>query len=392
MLVQSHQKESAVSGNVAVTPGTGSDIDIPAESLARYHAAIAGELTTAFKQVLAGPRFTLGPQLAAFEAEFAGYCGAYSSVGTSSGTSALTLALRALGVGPGDEVITVPNTYVATAFAITYVGAIPVFVDVDPVTFNLDPSQVGAALGPRTAAVLPVHMYGQCADVEAIRAAAGGVPVLEDAAHAHGADLRGRRAGSLGDAAAFSFYPTKVMGALGDGGIVTVSSDELDVRLRQLRYMGQKVKHDHEVLGYQERLDELQAAFLRVKLGVHEEQVAGRRRVAARYGELLAGTPLVLPAPDVTGRHVYYMYTVLCDERDALVTHLRSARIGSQVVYPRLVPDQGAYRDHPWRAIGDLPVARSLPDRLLNLPMWAELTDDEVDRVASVVRAFYGIA
>jgi dTDP-4-amino-4,6-dideoxygalactose transaminase len=376
--------------HVAVTPGTGADIDIPAESVLRYHASIEDDLLAAFREVLAGPRFTLGPQLAVFEREFAAYCQAHAGIGTSSGTSALTLALRALGVGPGDEVITVPNTYAATAFAITYTGATPVFVDVDPVTFNLDPARVAEALSPRTAAILPVHMYGQCADVDAIRTAAGGLPVLEDAAHAHGADLRGRRAGSLGEAAAFSFYPSKVMGALGDGGMVTVGTDELDSALRQLRYMGQRVKHEHEMLGYQERLDEVQAAFLRVKLRVHEAQIAGRRRVAARYRELLAGTPLSLPAHDVTGRHVYYMFTVLTDERDALADALRAAGIGSQVVYPKLVPDQGAYADHPWRAGGEFPVARTLPSRLLNLPMFAELTDDEVDRVGEAIRAFYG--
>jgi dTDP-4-amino-4,6-dideoxygalactose transaminase len=367
-------------------------IDIPAETVARYHAAIGDELRAAFEEVLPGPRFTLGPQLAEFEREYAGYCDAGFAIGISSGTAALTLALRALGVGPGDEVITQPNTYVATAFAVTYVGATPVFADVEPGTFNLDPAQVAAAVTPRTRAIIAVHMYGQCADVDAIRAAAPGIPVLEDAAHAQGADLRGRRAGAIGDIAAFSFYPTKVMGALGDGGMISTGSADLNDAVRQLRYMGQRrAKHDHEILGYQERLDELQAAFLRVKLRHHEEQLAGRRRVALQYRELLAGTPLILPGHDLTGRHAYYMYTVLCDERDALAAHLASHSIGTQVVYPRLVPDQGAYRDHPWRAAGDLATARTLPGRILNLPMWAELTGDEVHRVGAAVRAFYGL-
>ena len=367
-------------------------IDIPAELVTRYHAAIADELRAAFEEVLPGPRFTLGPQLAEFEREFASYCGAGFSIGISSGTAALTLGLRALGVGPGDEVITQPNTYVATAFAVTYVGATPVFVDVQPDTFNIDPEHVAAAVTPRTKAIIPVHMYGLCADVDAIRAAAPGIPVLEDAAHALGADLRGRRAGGIGDIAAFSFYPTKVMGALGDGGMISCGSAALNAAVRQLRYMGQhRAKHDHEMLGYQERLDELQAAFLRVKLRHHEEQLAARRRVALRYRELLADTPLTLPAHDVTGRHAYYMYTVLCDERDALAAHLARHSIGTQVVYPRLVPDQGAYRDHPWRAASDLAVARTLPERILNLPMWAELTGEEVDRVGAAVRAFYAL-
>jgi len=366
------------------------DIAVPAESILRYHATIADDLRQAFEEVLRGPRFTLGPQLIEFEKEFAAYCGAFSSVGVSSGTTALSLALRALGVGPGDEVITTPNTYVATAFAVTYVGATPVFVDVDPVTFNLDPARVSAAITEKTKAIIPVHMYGQCADVTAIRKAAPGIAVLEDAAHAHGADLDGRPAGSLGDLAAFSFYPTKVMGALGDGGCVTTSSAELDAKLRQLRYMGQTtMKHEHHILGYQERLDEMQAAFLRIKLRHQDNQVSGRRRVAALYDQGLASTPLRLPARDVGGKHVYYMYTVLSEDRDALLKHLLASGVGAQIVYPKLIPDQGAYLDNPYRLADDLEVARSLTGRLLCLPMWAELADDEVQTVIEAVKQFY---
>ena len=365
---------------------------VPVEDVTRWHAAIAAELREAFEACLPGPRFTLGPQLRAFEAEFAAYCGATAGIGISSGTAALTLALRALGVGPGDEVITVPNTYVATVFAITYTGATPVFVDVDPATANLDPARLAAALTERTRAIIPVHLYGACVDIDAVRAAAPGVPILEDAAHAHGATYGERPAGSLGELAAFSFYPCKVMGALGDGGIVVTSDPALEARLRQLRYMGQTTtKHEHLVLGYQERLDELQAAFLRVKLRHLEDQVAGRRRVAARYRELLAGTPLELPAHDPTGRHVYYMYTVLAPEREALRAHLDAAGIATQLIYPTLVPDQGAYASHPWRAADELAVARSLVPRLLCLPMFAELTDPEIERVGVAVRDFYGV-
>jgi dTDP-4-amino-4,6-dideoxygalactose transaminase len=364
---------------------------VPVEDVTRWHAAIADELRAAFETCLPAPRFTLGPNLRKFEAAFATYCGATAGIGISSGTAALTLALRALGVGPGDEVITVPNTYVATVFAITYVGATPVFVDVDPVTANMDPAHVAGAVTPATRAILPVHMYGACVDVDAIRAAAPGIAILEDAAHAHGATLGDRRAGSLGEMAAFSFYPSKVMGALGDGGMITTSDPELEARVRQLRYMGQAgTKHDHLILGYQERLDELQAAFLGVKLRHLEAQIAGRRRVAARYRELLADTPLELPAHDVTGRHVYYMYTVLAPERDALRAHLESAGVATQMIYPRLVPDQGAYAANPWRAADDLAVARSLVPRLLCLPMFAELTDAEIDHVGASIRDFYG--
>jgi dTDP-4-amino-4,6-dideoxygalactose transaminase len=365
---------------------------VPVEDVTRWHAAIADELREAFEACLPGTRFTLGPQLRAFEAEFAAACGASAGIGISSGTAALALGLRALGVGPGDEVITVPNTYVATVFAITYVGALPVFVDVDPRTANLDPARLPAALTARTKAIIPVHLYGACVDIDAIRAAAPGVPILEDAAHAHGATYGQRPAGSLGELAAFSFYPSKVLGALGDGGMLTTSDATLEARLRQLRYMGQTTtKHDHLVLGYQERLDELQAAFLRVKLRHLEAQVAGRRRVAAAYASLLAGTPLELPAHDVTGRHVYYMYTVLAPARDELRAHLEAQGIGSQLIYPRLVPDQGAYRAHPWRAADELAVARSLVPRLLCLPMFAELSETELERVGSAVRTFYGV-
>ncbi len=366
--------------------------EIPAETVVRWHADIADELRESFEACLPGNRFTLGPRLLAFEQEFAAYCDSAHGIGVSSGTAALALALRALGVQPGDEVITVPNTYVATAFAITYVGAIPVFVDVDPVTANMDPARVAAAVTERTKAIIPVHLWGQAVDIDGVRAAAPGIPILEDAAHAHGATYKGRKVGSLGEIAEFSFYPSKVMGALGDGGMMTTSDPELDAHLRQLRYMGQVgVKHKHVALGYQERLDEMQAAFLSIKLRHLEAQIAGRRRVADRYTELLAGTPLVTPAPDVTGRHVYYMYTVRAPRREELRAYLDERKIRTQLIYPTLVPDQGAYADLPWRASDPLEVARSLEPEILCLPMFAELTDAEVDRVGLVIRRFYGV-
>src|SRR5262245_39875011 len=356
------------------------------QPLARCHrTAATGRLRGRAGRAEVHARANLG----AFETEFASYCGSHSCIGISSGTAALHLALLALGVGPGDEVITVPNTYIATAFAITYTGALPVFVDVDPVTYNIDPAAIAPALTDRTKAILPVHMYGQAADIDAIRRAAPGLAVVEDAAHAHGATLGDRHAGSLGDLAAFSFDPTKVLGALGDGGAITASTPELESRVRQLRYMGQQVKFDHAILGYQERLDEMQAAFLRVKLRYLDEQVAGRRRVAARYGQLLGPPPLTRPPDDITGRHAYYMYTVLAPDRDALAKHLTKRGIHNGVIYPRLVTQYGAYSTLPSRS-GPLPIAQDLPDRLLTLPMFAELTDDEIDRVGAAIREFYG--
>jgi dTDP-4-amino-4,6-dideoxygalactose transaminase len=264
-----------------------------------------------------------------------------------------------------------------------------VFADVDERTFNLTPDSVSEAVSNRTRAVIPVHLYGQAADVDALRDAAPGIPILEDAAHAHGATLGSRPVGSLGEIAAFSFYPSKLLGALGDGGIATTSDDGLAARLRQLRYMGQTTtKHDHEAIGYQERLDELQAAFLRVKLRHLDEQIEGRRGVAARYDSLLAPTPLETPLRDATGRHVYYMYTVLAPDRDRLANHLSEHGIGTQVIYPRLVPDQKAYHGRPHRVVG-LPVARRLGSQLLCLPMFAELTDGEIDRVCETIADFY---
>jgi dTDP-4-amino-4,6-dideoxygalactose transaminase len=363
---------------------------IPPEDLKRQIAGIAGELHAAFDDVLAGGKYVFGSQLLAFESEFASYCSSRYAVGISSGTESLHLALLALGVRPGDEVITVPNTYIATVFAVTYCGATPVFVDVDERSGNMAPAAVAAAVTSRTAAIIPVHMYGQCADVDAIREAAPGIPILEDAAHAHGATLRDHKAGSLGDIAAFSFFPSKVMGALGDGGMITTSDQQLDAKVHQLRWLGQvDTKYEHLALGYQERLDELQAAFLRVKLAHLEQQIDGRRGVAAQYREILAGTPLDLPPNDVTGRHVYYMFTVQTPRRDELVAFLASRGIGTQVMYPKLVPDQAAYRDLPWRAADDLSVARSLAPRLLGLPMFAELRDVEVERVGQAIQEFF---
>jgi dTDP-4-amino-4,6-dideoxygalactose transaminase len=312
------------------------ELHVPDDDISRWHAAIAPELRAAFEDVLAGPRFTLGPNLRAFETEFAAYCGSHASIGISSGTAALHLALLALGVGPGDEVITVPNTYIATAFAI-HTGALPVFVDVDPLTLNMNPAAIGPALTERTKAILPVHMYGQCADVAAIRRAAPGIPVLEDAAHAHGATLGDRHAGSLADLAAFSFYPTKVLGALGDGGAIAASTPELEARVRQLRYMGQKVKFDHAILGYQERLDEMQAAFLRVKLRYLDEQVAGR----------------VGPDPAARFRR----------DKDVAVTTSPAARVAS-TLRTRSGRARRAPRQAPDRHHGHLPAARHAGRRL----------------------------
>ena len=364
---------------------------IPAEDVKRQYLLIENEVHEAINRVLPSGRYVLGPELAAFEQEFAAFCGTRYAIGVSNGTDALQLALTACEIGPGDEVITVPNTYIATVFAITYVGATPVFVDVEPGTYNLNPLLLEAAITERTRAIIPVHLYGQPCEMEPILAIAHeyGLRVIEDAAHAHGAYYYSSPAGSYGDVGCFSFYPTKTFGAFGDAGAIVTSDPELDARLRQLRYMGQKVKHHHEIIGYQKRMDELQAAILRVKLPHLNEWIAQRQAIAARYRELLSGTPLVLPyvAPDRT--HSYYLYTVLAPQREGLRNYLTKQGIGNQIIYPLLVPDQPAYRDQIFRC-GPISVARALVGQVLSLPMFPELRDDEVERVAMAIHNFYG--
>ncbi|HEY6411279.1 MAG TPA: DegT/DnrJ/EryC1/StrS family aminotransferase [Ktedonobacteraceae bacterium] len=363
---------------------------IPAEDLTRQYMQIEGELREAIERVLPSGRYTLGAELAAFEEEFATFCGTKYAIGVSNGTDALHLALAACGIGPGDEVITVPNTYIATVFAITYVGATPVFVDVEPDTFNLNPELLEAAITERTRAIIPVHMYGQPCNMDDILAIARrhNLRVIEDAAHAYGSFYRDRPAGSFGDIACFSFYPTKTLGALGDAGAIVTSDHALNELLRQLRYMGQKVKHQHEILGYQKRMDEIQAAVLRVKLCHLSDWIARRQQVAARYRELLAGAPVVVPyvAPERT--HAYYLYTILAPRRDELRSFLTERGIGTQIIYPTLVPDQPAYQQHPYRS-GPIPVAREVLKQLLCLPVFPELYEDEIRRVADAIHEFY---
>jgi dTDP-4-amino-4,6-dideoxygalactose transaminase len=363
---------------------------IPAEDLTRQYAAIRDEVHTAIDRVLPSGKYTLGPVLEEFERDFAAYCGTTSAVGISSGTAALMLALAGMGVGPGDEVITQANTYVATAFAISYLGATPVFADVDPVYSNMDPASVEARITPKTRVILPVHLYGHPVDMDPLRALAErhGLKVLEDASHAHGSTYKGRRVGALGDAAAFSFYPSKVMGAYGDGGGITTSDPALEHRIRVLRYMGQEVKHTHMLIGYQERLDPMQAAVLSVKLRHLETWIEQRRAVARAYGEMLKDLPLRLP-PEAPGcRHVYYMYTIHVEQRDRLAEHLAAQGIATQLIYRTPVPHQPCYASLGHR-LGDFPVAERLAGELLNLPMFPELRMDEVERVSAAVRGFF---
>ncbi len=363
---------------------------IPAEDLTRQYGPIADEIHTAIDRVLPGGKYTLGPVLEEFERDYARYCGVEHAIGISSGTAALQLALAAMGVGPGDEVITQANTYVATAFAISYLGATPVFVDVDPVYANLDVAALEGRITPRTKVILPVHLYGHPVDMDPLMQVARkhGLRVLEDASHAHGATYKGKRTGALGDAAAFSFYPSKVLGAYGDAGAIVTNDADLAKKMRVLRYMGQEVKGTHLIVGYQERLDPMQAAILQVKLRHLEGWIEQRREIARHYRELLAGLPLRLPVESGDCRHVYYLYTPFVPRRDELVAFLEGRGIGTQTIYRTPVPLQPCYAGLGYTA-ADFPVATRLAGELVNLPVFPELRDDEVQRVGETVRAFY---
>lgn len=368
-------------------------IQIPNEDLTRQYQQIAPEITEAILKVLPTGRYTLGPFVAQFEREWAAYCDSTYCLGIANGTEALHLTLAACGIGPGDEVISVPNTYIATIFAITYVGATPVFVDVDPVTLNLDPTKLEAAITERTKAILPVHLYGHPVDMDPVLEIAKkyNLYVVEDAAHSHGALYKGRKTGSLSDVGCFSYYPSKNLGAYGDGGAVTLSNPELYDRLKVLRYMGQHVKHNHEILGFQQRLDEIQAAILSVKLRHLDDWNAARERIAQRYNAAFAHLPVKLPvAQPYCDRHVYYMYTlrVAPEHRDALRDWLVAAGIGIQIIYPNSVHLQGAYA-HLGLKEGSFPVAEQSRFEIINLPVFPELTSEEQEYVIDRVLAYY---
>ena len=360
--------------------------------LERQWQQIGEEVTDAILKVLPTGKYTLGSYLREFEEAFAAYCECKYGVGISSGTAALHLALEACEIGPGDEVITVANTYVATALAITYTGATPVFTDIDPQTYNMTAELVEAKITPRTKAILPVHLYGHPVDMDPMLELARNyrLRVVEDDSHAHGATYKGRKVGSLGDIGCFSLYPSKNMGAYGDGGIVTTNDDELFEKLRVLRYVGQRVKFVHEVIGFQERLDELQAAALSVKLRYLDEWNALRRKWAALYEEILEKTPVVRPYVAPYARHVYYSYAILvkAEERNDLMNFLADREVGSFAMYPTPVPMLGCYQHLGYKA-QDIPVAAEYAERVVNLPVFPHLREDEVCAAAQAVVDFY---
>jgi dTDP-4-amino-4,6-dideoxygalactose transaminase len=361
-------------------------INIPFGDLKRQHDAIRDELEAAVRRVLDSGWYILGPEVRAFEAAFAAFCGAHEAVGVANGTEAIYLALAALGVGPADEVITVANAAVYETLTILQTGARPVFIDVDPRSHTLDPALLEAAITPRTRAIVPVHLYGRMADMDAIMATAArhAIPVVEDCAQAHGATWRGRVAGSIGICGCFSFYPTKNLGAIGDGGAITTNDPALAERLRRLRQYGWERKYYSTVTGgLNSRLDELQAALLNVKLGHLPDWSVRRRQIADYYTEHLQPTGLALPTAPPDGTHVYHLYVVQTPQRDRLQAELRQRGIGTDIHYPLPAHMQPIYAD--LAPEGSLPQTERLAREVLSLPMYPELTDAEVEAVAAAV-------
>jgi dTDP-4-amino-4,6-dideoxygalactose transaminase len=362
---------------------------VPFVDLAAQYAAVAAETNEAILKVVHGTDFILGQDVRLFEEDFAAFCGTEHAVGVDSGTSALELALRAYGIGPGDEVITAANTFIATALAISYTGATPVLVDVDPQTYTMDVSQLEGAITSRTKVIMPVHLYGHPADMDPVLEIAQqhGLVVIEDACQAHGATYKGKRVGSLGHAAAFSFYPAKNLGAYGDGGIVVTNGERVAESLQMLRNYGQREKYHHLLRGYNRRLDTLQAAVLQVKLKHLDAWNAARRQHAQFYGELLAHSPTVVPAEADYAESVYHLYVIRVKDRDGLRIHLQDKGVATGIHYPIPIHLQPAYRDLGYGK-GSFPVTEEYAGQILSLPMYAELTPGSIEYVAETIREF----
>jgi dTDP-3-amino-3,4,6-trideoxy-alpha-D-glucose transaminase len=364
---------------------------LPLIDLKRQYETIKPEIQQAINTVLEQTDFIMGQAVGDFEAQFATFCGAKYAVGVASGTAAIHLVLHALGVGAGDEVITVGHTFIASAEPIISMGAKPVFVDVEPDYFTLDPAKLEAAITPRTKAIMPVHLYGQPADLASIQKIAERyrIPIIEDAAQAHGAVYRGQKIGAISIATCFSFYPGKNLGAYGDAGAITTNDDQLAARVRRLRNHGRKDKYEHLEPGYGERLDTLQAAILRVKLTHLADWNERRRYWAAYYDEALGSFPeLQIPAVRPDCEHVYHLYVIRHPRRDALMVHLKNAGIQAGVHYPIPLHLQLAFKDLGLRR-GDFPVTEALAESVLSLPIFPEMTEAEANRVSEAIRQFF---
>lgn len=364
---------------------------VPILDLKSEYAELREEILAAIDRVGRESAFVLGPETEAFEREFAAFCETKHCIALSSGTAALHLGLLALGVQAGDEVITTPNSFLATAEAITYCGGIPAFVDIDPATANLDPRLVERAITPRTRAILPVHLYGRPADMDALReiAVRHNLRILEDAAQAHGARHRGRRVGALGQAAAFSFYPTKNLGAYGEAGALTTDDDHIAKFARAARSHGQTARYQHEFVGYNYRMDGFQAAVLRVKLRRLYGWTERRRQIAYEYRGLLAGAHVDLPVDGPHDECVYHQFVVYANNRNALIAHLASREIETTIHYPKPIHLQPAYSSLGYPQ-GTFPHAERACERVLSLPIYPAMTSEQVAYVANSVRGFVG--
>jgi dTDP-4-amino-4,6-dideoxygalactose transaminase len=366
-------------------------MNIPFLDLKAQYAAIKDEIHAAVGEVMENTAFAGGPFVAGFEQEFARFCNCKHALGVGNGTDALWLSLLALGIGPGDEVITVPDTFIATAEAITYCGAKPVFVDVEEKTYNMNPSLLEAAVTPRTKAVIPVHLFGQTADMDPILAIARahGLHVVEDACQAHGAEYKGRKAGSMGDTGCFSFYPGKNLGAYGEAGAVVTNDDAIAEKIRMFRDHGQAKKYYHNVIGWNARMDGIQGAVLSVKLKYLAGWNEARREHAREYNRLLSPVAGVSePREADYARHVFHIYAIRVQKRDKLMAYLSEKGISCGIHYPVPIHLQKAYQDLGL-ARGSFPVAEKCAAEFLSLPMFPELTSEQIHRVADEITGFY---
>jgi dTDP-4-amino-4,6-dideoxygalactose transaminase len=349
--------------------------------------AMKDEINSAVLRVIQNTAFILGPEGKALEQSIAAYHRVKFAVGVASGTDALHLALRAADIGPGDEVITTPFTFIATAEAISYVGAVPVFVDIRPDTFNIDVSQIASKVTKRTKAILPVHLYGQAADMGPLMEIAKkhSLKVIEDCAQSFGAEYRGKKAGAFGDMGCFSFFPSKNLGCYGDGGMIITDDRNLAERLQSLRNHGSRVRYYHDEIGYNSRLDEIQAAVLNVKFKRIDAYNDGRRRNSALYNEMLAVPGIRTPVESGDGKHVYHQYTIRLKDRDAVKKRLDEAKMSSMIYYPVPLHLQAAYKDLGM-GLGSLPVSEQAAREVLSLPMYPELTPEQIETVADAVK------
>ena len=360
---------------------------IPLLDLQAQYLTIKEEINQAIQNVLDSSVYILGPEMKTLEKEIAAFCGTKEAVAVANGTDALVLTLKAFGIGPGDEVITTPFTFFASAETIAQVGATPVFVDIDPVTLNMDLTQLEGKITPKTKAIIPVHIFGQMVDVERIMeiAARHDLKVIEDAAQAIGAEYRGKKAGSIGHASTFSFFPTKNLGAYGDAGMIVTNDEDLASQLRMLRFHGCRVKYYHDEIGYNSRLDELQAAILRVKLRHLDSWNEGRREKAKMYDQLLADAAVQIPGRDPQALPIYHLYVLRTEERNAIMERLKADGVAHAIYYPVPLHLQKAFRALGYK-VGDFPVAEKACEQALAIPCYPELSFEQQQEIANIIK------